>query len=83
MDKNLSKAEETAVLLFDGMSKAEIEVRLAITNYLIPRIAGTPAAREAFNALVGRFQGRYPHHKLLTHLLIAPEYLEHAPDTQQ
>lgn len=56
MDKNLSKAEETAVLLFDGMSKAEIEVRLAIANYLIPRIAGTPAAREAFNALVGRFQ---------------------------
>ena len=83
MDKNLSKAEETAVLLFDGMSKAEIEVRLAIANYLIPRIAGTPAAREAFNALVGRFQGRYPHHKLLTHLLIVPEYLEHAPDTQQ
>lgn len=82
MDKNLSKAEETAVLLFDGMSKAEIEVRLAIANYLIPRIAGTPAAREAFNALVGRFQGRYPHHKLLTHLLITPEYLEHAPDTQ-
>jgi len=79
MDKNLSAAEETAVLLFDGMSKAEIEVRLAIANYLIPRIAGTPAAREAFNALVGRFQGRYPHHKLLTHLLITPEYLEHAP----
>ena len=83
MDKNLSTAEETAVLLFDGMSKAEIEVRLAIANYLIPSIAGTPAAREAFNALVGRFQGRYPHHKLLTRLLIAPEYLEHAPDTQQ
>ena len=32
MDKNLSKAEETAVLLFDGMSKAELEVRLAIAN---------------------------------------------------
>ena len=79
MDKNLSKAEETAVLLFDGMSKAEIEVRLAIANYLIPRIAGTPVAREAFNALAGRFQGHYPHHKLLTHLLITPEYLEHAP----
>lgn len=83
MDKNLSKTEEAALLLSDGMSKAEIEVHLAIANYLIPRIAGTPAAREAFNALVGRFQGRYPHHKLLTHLLIAPEYLEHAPDTQQ
>ena len=83
MDKNLSTAEEAALLLFDGLSKAEIEVRLAIASYLTPRIAGTPAAREAFNALVGRFQGRYPHHKLLTHLLIAPEYLEHAPDTQQ
>lgn len=82
MDKNLSTTEEAALLLSDGMSKAEIEVHLATANYLIPRIAGTPAAREAFNALVGRFQGRYPHHKLLTHLLITPEHLEHAPDTQ-
>lgn len=82
MDKNLSTTDEAALLLLDGLSKAQIEVHLAIANYLIPRIAGTPVAREAFNALVGRFQGRYPHHKLLTHLLIAPEYLEHASDTQ-
>ncbi|GAB6389980.1 hypothetical protein [Stutzerimonas marianensis] len=70
MDKNLSTAKEAALLLSDCMSKAEIEVHLAIASYLITRIAGTPAAREAFNVLVGRFQGRYPHHKLLTHLLI-------------
>lgn len=83
MDKNPSITEDAAVLLFDGMSRAEIEVHVAIASYLIPRIAGTPAAREAFEALAGRFQGRYPHHKLLTHLLIMPEYLEHAPDSQR
>jgi hypothetical protein len=81
MDKNLSTAAETTVLLSDGMTEAEIEVRLAIASYLIPRFAGTPVAREAFNALVGEFQDRYPHHKLLSHLLISPEYLEHTPDT--
>lgn len=32
MDKNLSKTEEAALLLSDGMSKAEIEVHLAIAN---------------------------------------------------
>lgn len=82
MNKNLGAAAETSVLLSDGLTDAEIEVRLAIAGYLIPRLAGTPTAREAFNALVAKFQDRYPHHKLLTHLLIAPEYLEHAPDTQ-
>ena len=82
MDKNLNTATETSVLLSDQMTQAEIEVRLAIAGYLIPRLAGTPAGREAFNALVAKFQDRYPHHKLLTHLLIAPEYLEHAPDIQ-
>lgn len=81
MDKNLSTAAETSVLLSDGMTEAEIEVHLAIASYLIPRLAGTPVAREAFNALVGEFRGRYPHHKLLSHLLISPEYLEHTPDT--
>ncbi|HGP0192149.1 TPA: hypothetical protein ACLEW8_001840 [Pseudomonas aeruginosa] len=82
MDKDLDTATETLVLLSDQMTQAEIEVRLAIAGYLIPRLAGTPAGREAFNALVTKFQDRYPHHKLLTHLLIAPEYLEHTPDTQ-
>ncbi|CDF86795.1 hypothetical protein PKB_5485 [Pseudomonas knackmussii B13] len=82
MDKNLSTAAETSVLLSDGMTDAEIEVRLAIAGYLIPRLVGTPAAREAFNALVAKFQDRYPYHKLLTRLLIAPEYLECAPDAQ-
>lgn len=82
MDKDLNTATETSVLLSDQMTLAEIEVRLAIAGYLIPRLAGTPAGRETFNALVAMFQDRYPHHKLLTHLLIAPEYLEHAPDTQ-
>ncbi|WP_374439248.1 hypothetical protein [Pseudomonas panipatensis] len=58
------------------LSKAECEVRLAIADYAIRRMAGTPAGYEAFQALVAQFQGRYPHHKLLTQLLIAPECID-------
>lgn len=36
MDKNPSTTEDAAVLLFDGMSRAEIEVHVAIASYLIP-----------------------------------------------
>lgn len=58
------------------LSKAECEVRLAIADYAIRRMAGTPAGHEAFQALVAQFEGRYPHHKLLTQLLITPEYID-------
>lgn len=64
------------VLLDKGLSKAEVEVRLAIADYAIRRLAGTPAGHEAFQALVAQFQGRYPQHKLLTQLLIAPDYID-------
>ncbi len=65
------------MLLSDGMSKAEIEVTKHV-NYLIPRIAGTPVAREAFNALVGRLW-QLPAPQAVHHLLIALEYPEYRP----
>lgn len=82
MDKNLGTAAEVPVFPSDRLTPAEIEVRLAIAGYLIPRLAGTPAGREAFNSLVAKFENRYPHHKLLANLLTAPEYVEHDHDTQ-
>lgn len=64
------------VLPSKGLSQAEIEVRLAIADYAIRRLAGTQAGHEAFQVLVAQFQGRYPQHKLLTQLLIAPDYID-------
>lgn len=83
MDKHPSTTAEVSVHPSEEMSKAEVEVRLAIAGYLIPRLAGTPAGREVFDTLVTRFLNRYPHHKLLTHLLIRPDYLEHAQEDSQ
>lgn len=54
----------------------EVEVRLAIADYVIRRVGGTPAGREIFDALIRRFENRYPQHKLLAHLLTSPEHLE-------
>jgi hypothetical protein len=71
--------QQPEILLAQGLSQAEIEVRLAIAEYFIRRTAGTPAARDAFDALVRKFAGRYPHHKVCTQLLIAPEYLQAEP----
>jgi hypothetical protein len=34
------------------MVPREIEVRLAITDYVIRRVGGTPAGREIFDALI-------------------------------
>ena len=53
----------------DKGEKAEIEVKLAIADYFIEQAAGKPQGREAFEALVGRFLDKYPHHKMVTHLL--------------
>lgn len=54
----------------------EIEIRLAIADYVIRRVAGTPAGREIFDALILRYEDRFPHHKLLAHLLTSPGHLE-------
>ncbi|MGG5283657.1 hypothetical protein ACQZ2G_06570 [Pseudomonas viridiflava] len=59
-----------------GLSKDEIEVRLAIADYVIRRANGTADGRKIFDALIPRFEGRYPHHKVLAHCLTAPEYID-------
>ncbi|MNN62104.1 hypothetical protein D3C81_1773820 [compost metagenome] len=53
----------------------EIEVRLAIADYVIRRVAGTPTGERIFKGLVRNFENRYPHHKLLALYLTSPESL--------
>ncbi|MNJ26933.1 hypothetical protein D3C77_214250 [compost metagenome] len=69
-----SRTEETAEDL--PLDPSEIEVRLAIADFVIRRVAGTPAGREIFDGLIRRFENRYPHHKLLAHYLTSPEHFE-------
>lgn len=56
----------------------EVEVQLAIAQFVIRRVWGTPAGQEIFDALLPRFEDRLFYHKLLTHYLISPEYIETA-----
>ncbi|VVQ26469.1 hypothetical protein [Pseudomonas fluorescens] len=62
------------------LDKSEIEVRLAIANFVIRRVTGTPTGEEIFNGLIKRFENRYPHHKLLTQYLISPGYMDSDAD---
>lgn len=62
------------------LDSSEIEVRLAIAEFVIRRVAGTPAGEEIFNGLLKFFENRYPQHKLLSHYLLSPGYL--APDAE-
>lgn len=70
--------EETAEDL--PLNSSEVEVRLAIAEFVIRRVAGTPAGKEIFNGLLKHFENRYPQHKLLSHYLLCPGYL--APDAE-
>jgi hypothetical protein len=65
--------EETAEEL--PLNASEVEVRLAIAEFVIRRVAGTPAGEEIFNGLLKHFENRYPQHKLLSHYLLSPGYL--------
>ena len=56
------------------LNASEIEVRLAIAEFVIRRVAGTPAGEEIFKGLLKLFENRYPHHKLLSHYLLSPGY---------
>lgn len=58
------------------LDKSEIEVRLAIADFVTRRVTGTPAGEEIFNGLLPRFENRYPHHKLLTQYLLRPGDLD-------
>lgn len=62
------------------LSHAEIEVHLAIADFVIRQVNATVAGEMIFNALVKRFENRYPHHKLLTNCLLSPGYLVPDPD---
>ena len=57
----------------DKGEKAQLEVKLAIADYFIEQFAGKPEGRKAFEALVGRFVGEDPQHKMVTHMLV-PEH---------
>jgi hypothetical protein len=70
--------EETAEEL--PLNASEIEVRLAIAEFVIRRVAGTSAGEEIFNGLLPLFENRYPQHKLLSHYLLSPGCL--APEAE-
>ncbi|WP_191830430.1 hypothetical protein [Pseudomonas fluorescens] len=58
------------------MDPREIEVRLAIADFVLLRVNGTSAGREIFDALIKRFENRYPHHKPLGYPLTNLGHLE-------
>jgi hypothetical protein len=58
------------------LDRYEIEVQLAIAQFVIRRVAGTPAGQEIFDALIPRFEDRLFYHKLLAHYLTTPEHIE-------
>ncbi|MEG1626215.1 hypothetical protein [Pseudomonas sp.] len=70
--------EETGEYL--PLSPQEIEVRLAIAEFVIRRVSGTPDGKEIFDGLIRHFENRYPHHKLLAHYLSNPNYIESEPE---
>ncbi|RAU46634.1 MULTISPECIES: hypothetical protein [unclassified Pseudomonas] len=59
-----------------GLSDEEIEVRLAIADYVIRRVAATPNGQQIFEALLPRFENKYPHHKLLSLYLTSPGHID-------
>ena len=62
------------------LDKSEIEVRLAIAEFVICRVSGTPAGEEIFDGLIKRFENRYPQHKLLSQYLLSPGYVDSGAD---
>ena len=73
-----------SIQLDDDVEKIPLDesMRLAIADFVIRRVAGTPAGEEIFNGLIKRFENRYPHHKLLTQYLISPGYIDSGADAE-
>lgn len=65
------------------LSPAEIEVRLAIADFVIRRVNATPTGEAIFEGLIKRFENRYPHHKLLSNCLLCPSHLVPDPDDDE
>lgn len=59
-----------------ALDRFEIEVQLAIAQYVIKRVSGTEAGKEIFNGLMPKYEDRFPYHKLLAQYLTSPEYME-------
>lgn len=59
-----------------SLSKGEIEIRLAIADCVIRHANGAVDGRKIFDVSIPRFEGRYAHHKIATHCLTAPEYID-------
>ncbi|HKS15009.1 MAG TPA: hypothetical protein VJS90_18415 [Pseudomonas sp.] len=64
-----------------ALHPVEIDIRLAIADYLIRRIAGTGAGKEVFDALIPRYESRFPHHKILSNYLLTQEYFDAVDDS--
>lgn len=58
------------------LDRFEIEIQLAIAQFVIKRVAGTAAGKEIFDGLISRYEDRFPHHKLLANYLTSPEHME-------
>ena len=80
-DKIYSHFEEGAEDL--PLTPAEIEVRLAIADFVIQQVNATAAGEVIFESLVKCFENRYPHHKLLTNYLLSPGHLVPDPDDDE
>lgn len=65
------------------LSPAEIEVHLAIADFVIRRVNATRTGEAIFEGLIKRFENRYPHHKLLSNCLLCPGYLVPDPDDDE
>ena len=54
-----------------GYSEYELEIRAAVADLFLSQLARRPDLADAiFDKLVKQFVGKYPHHKLLTHMTI-------------
>lgn len=54
-----------------GYSEYELEIRSAVADLFLSQLARRPDLADAiFDKLVKQFEGKYPHHKLLTNMTI-------------
>jgi hypothetical protein len=65
------------------LDRFEVEVQLAIAQFVIKRVAGTTAGKEIFDALIPRYDNRFPYHKLLANYLTSPEHMETQESDEQ
>lgn len=53
------------------IEQCELEILAAVGKLLISKLEGhDDVAQSIFDSLLPQFENRYPHHKLLTHILL-------------